>query len=115
MNLNANHWAVICAIKDRRVFYYIDPFVASQGDIEIAFKNWKKFMKSRPVGEFPAIEKWQIGNFTHDKQPDLVSCGVLCCKFIETLIIDNETTCKYTKDSITDFRLHFLSLINSHI
>ena len=112
--LNHNHWAVIIADRKNRIFYYLDPFIAKEGEINLAFKNWKKFMASRPTGDFPKIDSWVIGNFTHDKQSDIVSCGILCLMFLEKIIIHKSKECKFTTENIHVFRQNYFDLLNSH-
>ena len=55
--------------------------------INMGFRKWNKFMESRPTGDFPKINSWKVGRFKHDKQKDLVNCGLLCVMFLESLII----------------------------
>ena len=114
LNLNCNHWAAICAIKDFKKFFYIDPFVADESEINLAFQNWNKFMASRPTGEFPRQKDWEIGIFNHDKQTESFNCGVLCIKFLETIIVDNLSVLRFKDDSIKDYRSEYLKLLKDY-
>ena len=111
LNLNCNHWAAICAIKDFKKFFYIDPFVADESELNLAFQNWNKFMASRPTGEFPRQKDWEIGIFNHDKQTESFNCGVLCIKFLETIIVDNLSVFRFKDDSIKDYRSEYLKYL----
>ena len=53
-------------------------YCQSCNQVNISFSNWKRFMQSRETGDLPKIDSWVTGNFTHEKQSDAVSCGILC-------------------------------------
>ncbi len=44
LNLNQNHWAVIYADKVSRTFFYIDPYIANDSEINMSFKKWNKII-----------------------------------------------------------------------
>ena len=71
-------------------------------------------MSSRPTGDFPKIESWQIGNFKHDKLTDVVSCGHLCVMFIESLIVDESKTFSFNDEAILNYRKNYLELLKGH-
>ena len=53
INLQSCHWALVYAVKKTRTFYYLDSLVATESEVNLAFKIWKKFMSKRPTGDFP--------------------------------------------------------------
>jgi hypothetical protein len=114
LNLNQNHWAVIYADKVSRTFFYIDPFIANESEINMGFKKWVKFMESRPTGDFPKINSWKVGSFKHDKQKDVVNCGLLCVMFLECLIIDKSNNCTFDDEIISNYRKKCFSLLKDH-
>ena len=71
-------------------------------------------MSSRPTGDFSKIESWQIGNFRYDKQTGVVSCGLICVIFIESLIVDESKTFSFNDEAILNYRKNYLELLKGH-
>ena len=92
------HWSLFCVVLESKKVYYLDPMGASEMDKKNALKKWLNFIKSRK--DFSEVG-WELGNFEHDLQNDSFNCGVICLKFMETLlqgVTDNHAkslVCKY--------------------
>jgi hypothetical protein len=71
-------------------------------------------MAPRPTEDFPKITSWKLGSFKHDKQKDLVNCGLLCVMFLEGLFIDNIDHCSYDDESISTYREKCYRLLRDH-
>ena len=77
------HWSLFFADTERRLIYYLDSLSDNANENKKVLRKWVNFIKSRKVY---ITGEWQLGLFEYTKQTDSINCGVICLKFLETLI-----------------------------
>lgn len=78
-----NHWSLMFADLNRRLFFYLDPFVAKSSIVSKFFDSWKHFLQSRE--DLPK-DNWRLGDFVHTKQSDNFNCGIIVLMMIRKLV-----------------------------
>ena len=73
-------------MKDK-LFYFLDPFIAKPKAKNCRFASWKCLLDKHQdkLTTFKADE-WKLGEFTHSKQTDSFSCGIICLLIIENIV-----------------------------
>ena len=96
-----NHWSLMFADLNRRLFFYLDPFVAKSSIVSKFFDSWKHFLQSRE--DLPK-DNWRLGKFVHTKQSDNFNCGIIVLMMIRKLF-DKESSLVFDKSMLFDYRL----------
>ena len=80
-----NHWTLVFVDLNNKLFYFLDPLIASNETRLKIFDNWLHFIQSVMDTEKDK-SLWKLGEFKHSKQNDSVSCGAIVLMMLETLL-----------------------------
>ena len=103
-----NHWRLIMADKKSKLFYYIDPFIASRTQQQTYLTKWKVFSSFRQ--DLKDIE-WKIATFEHSKQSDIFNCGLICLMVFDC-IIKKSFSCNFSDEVLINYRTSLRKLLD---
>ena len=105
-----NHWRLIFPDKVSKLFFYIDPFVASRTQHQTCLTKWKVFASFRPDSK--DID-WKIALFEHSKQSDLINCGLICLLIFD-YIVQKKSSCDLSSEDLINYRNSLLKLLDTY-
>ena len=88
------------------MFYYLDPFQASNEEEAGKKRSWLMFASTRSA----ITIQWQIGTLEHSLQTDTFNCGVICLLFMESLLL-NKQICNFDNNLLIDYRSKLFDII----
>ena len=80
----AHHWFLCIANIEKKLFYFVDPSIATARVKKNRFDTWLQLAELY-LTDFNSND-WQQGSFVHAEQNDGFNCGPLCLMFMENIL-----------------------------
>ncbi|KAL7383539.1 hypothetical protein ABVT39_012776 [Epinephelus coioides] len=95
------HWTLIIMYLKEMRSLYLDPFGATQQQIE----RCKHVTRALVRQKCPAIGRWACATLAHPRQQDTTSCGVFVCKLAEQILLAQQIDYAVDQEGVAMLRM----------
>ncbi|XP_078028352.1 uncharacterized protein LOC144464635 [Epinephelus lanceolatus] len=95
------HWTLIIMYLKEMRSLYLDPFGATQQQIE----RCKHVTRALVHQKCPAIGRWTCSTLAHPRQQDTTSCGVFVCKVAEQILLAQQIQYPVDQEGVAMLRM----------
>ncbi|KAL7396473.1 hypothetical protein ABVT39_006364 [Epinephelus coioides] len=95
------HWTLIIMYLKEMRSLYLDPFGATQQQIE----RCKHVTRALIRQKCPAIGRWACATLAHPRQQDTTSCGVFVCKLAEQILLAQQIDYVVDQEGVAMLRM----------
>ena len=110
------HWMAIFIDIEERQFVFVDPYGATNDDLDMTFANWIRFVEqSKDLSELHSKRKFTQRSIDHPRQPkvDTSNCGVFVCKILQMLLMETPLNINsFDPHTVSKFRADILLSIS---
>ncbi|XP_050414391.1 uncharacterized protein LOC126828582 [Patella vulgata] len=110
LNIGSNHWMLIVIYINTKTILLVDPLGELERSKKEILQNWRNFININE-SVCSTVDGWVVNGIPHPKQPDSISCGVLCLKFAEKIISGLEVSFSVTDNDLSTYRMEILKTI----